>query len=272
MTKLLFSELTYYLRGICFDIHNELRAGHAEADYENALGHRVGTGWRFVSAPARLSHRLLREAGREVSTGSDARKWQTAARVEGAAVDWPTAQGPDALLFAGHGRRSGHDPEFWCRRGMQFERLPNFAAGRPPVAKEETRSMPDDLHFPDLVGDVLTALHLVHFELGSGYLHQVYRRAARIELAHQGIAVRYLQELPLRFRHSIIGKTATRLLVVDQNVLLATVALQTVQARDRERLRWALNETGCQLGLIANFYPSRLGLDFIRRTGARTSC
>ena len=37
MTKLLFSELTYYLRGICFDIHNELHAGHTEADYENAL-------------------------------------------------------------------------------------------------------------------------------------------------------------------------------------------------------------------------------------------
>ena len=49
MTKLLFSDLTYYLRGVCFDIHNELRGGHSEIDYginyfppyPNSRHHRV---------------------------------------------------------------------------------------------------------------------------------------------------------------------------------------------------------------------------------------
>ncbi len=37
MTRLLFPELTYHLRGVCSGIHNEPHAGHVEADYENAL-------------------------------------------------------------------------------------------------------------------------------------------------------------------------------------------------------------------------------------------
>ena len=154
---------------------------------------------------------------------------------------------------------------------MQFERLPNFAARRPPVAKEETRWIRAACIFLTWL-EIYSRRSIWLILSWDPALRRVYRRATRIELARQGIAVRYLQELPLRFRHSIIGKAATRLLVVDQNVLLATVAVQTVQARDPERLRWALNETGCQLGLIYNFYPSRLGLDFIIRAGARTCC
>lgn len=37
MTKLLYADLTYQLRGIGFQVHNELGPGHDEKDYEVAL-------------------------------------------------------------------------------------------------------------------------------------------------------------------------------------------------------------------------------------------
>jgi hypothetical protein len=36
--------------------------------------------------------------------------------------------------------------------------------------------------YPELVNELLAALHRVHFELGSGFLHQIYRRAAMVQL------------------------------------------------------------------------------------------
>ncbi len=37
MPALLHADLTYYLRGVGFKIHKQLRGGHNEIDYENAL-------------------------------------------------------------------------------------------------------------------------------------------------------------------------------------------------------------------------------------------
>ena len=62
----------------------------------------------------------------------------------------------------------------------------------------------------------------------------------------------------------MIDRRPTRLFVVEQKLLVATVALAQITSKHTERLRWAQRETGCPLGLIANFYPSALDLRFYR--------
>ena len=99
---------------------------------------------------------------------------------------------------------------------------------------------------------------------GAGFLHQVYRRAARIEFSHHSLSYQYLKELPLRFEGKIISMKPTRLIWVEQKLLVAVVALSQLAATHTEKMSWALRETGCHLGLIANFYPSRLDVRFLR--------
>jgi GxxExxY protein len=110
----------------------------------------------------------------------------------------------------------------------------------------------------------MQVLHTVHITLGPGFLHQVYRRATRIELSHIGLNAEYLKELPLRFDGHYIGKKETRLFWVEQKLLLATVALAEVMPAHISKLRWAMREVGCQLGLLANFYPTQVKVQFVR--------
>src|SRR5215212_6784125 len=37
MSELIFAEFVYYVQGLGFRIHNELKGGHAEQDYEEAV-------------------------------------------------------------------------------------------------------------------------------------------------------------------------------------------------------------------------------------------
>jgi GxxExxY protein len=263
MANLLFSELTYYLRGVCFDIHNELRAGHQENDYENALvvalerdgiphrrqpvfhidyrGKQVG---EYRPDLMLADNKLLLEL-----------KAQPAIQPLHKAQVLSYLRVTDAEL--------GMILNFGAAN-MQFERLPNFMGRRVPAAKPDRQAPPGDQLYPELTQHIVDALYRVHFALGPGYLHQVYRRATRIELSYSNLKLTYIRQLPLRFQGTIIGTTATRLFLIDQKLTLATVALRTLHERDIERLRWATQEIGCQLGLIANFYPTRLQLVFVR--------
>ena len=86
----------------------------------------------------------------------------------------------------------------------------------------------------------------------------------RIELSQLSLNSDYLKELPLRYRNITLAMKPVRFFLVEQRIMLATVALQQVTNEHHERLRWALRETGCQQGLIANFDPTQLEMHYVR--------
>lgn len=147
-------------------------------------------------------------------------------------------------------------------RSMQYERLPNFLSSRQRSPIQ--RPLDPTLLYSELTKRVLDALYTVHFTLGTGFWHKVYRRATRIELAQVGVPSIFLRELPLTYAGQVIGMRPTRLMVVDQKVLLATVALDQITATHTEKLRWAQRETGCRLAILANFAPTQLDVRFLR--------
>jgi len=53
-------------------------------------------------------------------------------------------------------------------------------------------------------------------------------------------------------------------MLVDQKVLVATVALDRITATHTEKLRWAQRETNCKLAILANFAPTQLDVRFLR--------
>lgn len=109
---------------------------------------------------------------------------------------------------------------------------------------------------------MLDVLYTVHFALGTGFWHKVYRRATCIELAQVGVPFVFLRELPLTYAGQVIAMRPTRLMLVDRKVLLATVALDRITATHTEKLRWAQQVTGCQLAILANFAPTQLDVRF----------
>jgi len=144
------------------------------------------------------------------------------------------------------------------------ERLPNFV--RHKVASFEWRERPVAAAklYPELTNRLFRALHRVHFELGPGFLHQVYRRATMAELEHQGLNYEYVKQVPVYYEGHCLGLQPARLICVEDKVLLATVALRQTDKATQAQLKARLKHLDLQLGLLANFNGTTLQIAVIR--------
>lgn len=138
------------------------------------------------------------------------------------------------------------------------ERLPNFLRDRKAPFTWEKPSLVDGWLYPDLTNQIFEALHRVHFDLGPGFLPQVYRRATMIELAHQSIPYTYIKQMPVTYQGHLLGKKATHLINVDDKLLLATVAAKYSDPRMQSQLRARLRSLRMKIGLLANFSQTAL--------------
>jgi len=147
---------------------------------------------------------------------------------------------------------------------LKVERLPNFLRERQPEFVWEPRALATNLLYPDLSAALYKALHRVHFTLGPGFLHQVYRRATMVELRQQGIAYHYQKHLPVEFHGHCLGQDECRLIVVKGQIAVAAFALKSTTEAHQQRLKRHLHTLGLQLGLLANFHGTRLHIQPVR--------
>lgn len=108
---------------------------------------------------------------------------------------------------------------------LEDERLPNFLRDRRPGFVWLAQPVGQGLLYPDLVNGIHRACYRVHFSLGPGFLHQVYRRATMIEMRRSGLNYDYIKKLPVEYEGHLLGYQDVRLIAVEGKVLLATFAL-----------------------------------------------
>jgi GxxExxY protein len=261
MSELIYAEFVYYLQGLGFRIHNALKGGHDESDYEEAVVWLLDAdNVPFQQQP--LCHVTYK--GQQVGAyRPDLIVGEGPLLLELKAVpDILPIHQAQALSYLAVTRLRLALIMNFGGASMQYKRLPNFLEKRQPFRWLAGPAV--DLLYPELTNTLLATLHEVHYTLGSGFLHQVYRRATYIELGRQGVQFQYLKELPLRFEGHELGVKSTRLFWVEQKLLLATFAIQEITSSQLEKLRWAMKETECRLGLLANFYPSKLDIRMVR--------
>lgn len=260
MAELLHADLTYYLRGAGFHIQNKLGSGHDEKDYEQALVYKLEADGVAFQRQARYT---LTYRGKQIGeyypdlTLADG-------KVQLDLKAAPSITGLHKAQLLSYLAVTGAELGFLMNFGaasMQYERLPNFLSNR---QRKPASSPPQGLLYPELTTPLLQALHRVYFTLGPGFLHQIYRRATRIELREAGLNFAYVKELPLAYAGQVIATKATRLFWVEEKLLVATVAFRQILPAHEDKLRWAMRTLDCPLGLIANFYPTQLGVHFLR--------
>lgn len=118
--------------------------------------------------------------------------------------------------------------------------------------------------YPDLINAIQRTCHRVHFILGPGFLHQVYRRATRIELRCHGLSYDYLKQLPVEYEGHLLGYQAVRLIVVEGKVRLTTFALRNAEDAMVEQIKAYLRRLHLKLGVMANFYGTKPALKLVR--------
>jgi len=137
---------------------------------------------------------------------------------------------------------------------LQVERLPNFLRDKNPEFVWVPRPLQNDMIYPELTNKVMQVCHRVHFVLGPGFLHQVYRRAVMVELSRCNIEYDYIKQMPVEYLDQLLGYEEPRVILVEDKVLLATIAYRVADANTMvSKLRSLLKRLGLKLGIVANF-------------------
>ncbi|MFN8492797.1 MAG: GxxExxY protein [Caldilineaceae bacterium] len=264
MTKLLYPELSYSIQGAFYDVYNKLRyLDLSEEGWERALllalrarghqverqveyelcykGRRVG---RFfidllvdgkVLLELKATNKLIAINVSQVITYLKATQLQLGILVN----------------FAG--------------ANLEYRRIPNFVT-QPAVHQEnkvENASLEQYL-YPELTHELRSTLYEVHGVLGTGFMHMHYRRATQAELRLRTIPFRRQKEITLFYQATPIETRKVYLLVVDDKVLLAPMAVQTITPQIKGRFRQYLKLLELELGIVANFHGQQLQMEMVR--------
>lgn len=266
MTKLIFENETYQLRGALFQVYRELKgSGISEAAWEKALG--------VVLDEKKIPHK-------EQTPFSIHYKGVEVGRYYTDVIAWDNIllelkvlpDGLSPINFAqtlSYLKVTGFPLALLVNFGaadIEIERIPNFIGERTQQESVETNSVPEnDLTNPDLTYAIRAALFAVHRELGPGFIHYVYRRATMIELRESGIPFEFKEQIPVTFHNQILENIASRLIVVDGCVAVAPVAFKEITSAHRQKLARYLRWLDLDIGLLANFYKPSLEIETIKR-------
>lgn len=263
MPELVHPELSYQVRGVLLDVYNTLGPMLKEEYYQEA----TALGLKKQGIPCERERAFDVTYGGEqvglyfVDVWLDGGKMLLEIKVapeiqpihKAQALSYLKVTNSDLAIVVNYGGPS-----------LEDERLPNFLRNQHAEFVWEPRPVTDGLLYPELVHTIQRACHRVHFCLGPGFLHQVYRRATMIELRQGGVGYDYIKQLPVEYAGQILGYQDVRLILVEDKVLLATFALGTEDGTLTERLKAHLRRLGLKLGLLANYYGTRMTVTPVR--------
>jgi len=265
MVKLIHGDLTFIVRGGLMAVHRDLKPMLPERFYQEAC--EIVFQETGVSFEAQKRFEVF-YAGEQIGLYIpdfciDGLKLILELKVVPAitalhkaqAISYLKVTDADLALIANFGASS-----------LQVQRLPNFIRERRPEFAWDPLSLAPGLLYLDLSNALYEILHRVHFTLGPGFLHPIYRRATMVELRQQNIDYQYHEQLPVEFHGHYLGQDKCYIIVVQGRIAIAAFALKSTTEAHQQRLRRHLRTLGLQLGLLANFYGTRLHIQPVRIT------
>jgi len=263
VSKLVHPELSYTVRGVLLDVYNTLGPLLKEEYYRDAIA--LGLEARSIPCQVEKPFEVYYQGERVglyyVDVWVDGGKLLLEIKVAPAIEPLHKAQAlsylrvtkADLAIVVNYGGPS-----------LEDERLPNFLRDKQPQFAWQSQPVVPGLLYPDLINNIQQACHRVHFSLGPGFLHQVYRRATLIELRRSKVKHEYIKRLAVEYQGHLLGYQDVRLIVIEDKILLATFALRQPVDAMTEQLKAYLRHLRLKLGLLANFYGTKLAIMPVR--------
>lgn len=264
--ELLHADLTYRIRGVLYDVANSLWPGLPEKDFQTA----VSIGLAKLGIPHELEEEFHVHY-RGVEVGRYACDVTVDRRVVLELKAVPTLTDLHRAQMISYLRVTGVDVGLLVNFGapsVQIERYAGFYARRRPDFSWELQ-VPEDpkLIHKELVGRLYGCLQRVHYELGPGFFHQVYRRSLQVEFNEQAIPFEFVREIPVFYQGEYVASRPCRLLVVEGKVIVAAFAVKKMDASFVARMRRYLGHFDKNVGVLANLHGDRLAVQLVRAPG-----
>ena len=263
MAKIIHKDLSYEVKGVYLHVHNALGPMLPERFYQSAIA--IGLKAKEIryqtEKPFEVYYRDTRVGLYYVDVWIEGGKLLLELKVAPAITNMHRAQtlsylkvtGADLGIVVNFGEASLTD-----------ERLPNYLRDKKVAFTWHPPEVDETWLYPHLSQRLFELLHRVHFELGPGFLHQIYRRATMVELQHQEIGYRYIKTVPVTYQGHLLGIQPARLINVEDKIVLATFAVREIDEGMIGRLRARLRLLGLRLGFLANFNRTTLQIVPVR--------
>jgi GxxExxY protein len=263
MTKLIHEDLSYAVRGVLFNVHTALGPKLPEQFYQDAV--MIGLEEQGIACQAEKGFSVYYEGvnvgnyyvdvwiedGKmllELKVDSELRPLHQAQ-----AISYLKVTDADLALLVNFGQSS-----------LEDKRLLNLVRDKRAVFEWQPMPVASDMLYPELTNCLLQSLHRVHFNLGPGFFHHVYRRATMVELREQEIGFTFVEQIPVYFQGHHLGNQETKLLAVEDKILIAPIAVRQLTSSLKAQLKSRLKHHGAKLGIIANFNQTKLDIAFVR--------
>jgi GxxExxY protein len=262
---LILEDQTYQLRGALFQVYRELKgSGISEEAWENALA--IVLNEQGIPYKTQAPYPIFYKGAQIGFLKPDVVAWdQILLELKGAPDGLAPIHTAQTLSYL---KVTGFELGLLVNFGgadIDIKRVPNFINERKhresAVGDADSRG---DLMHSDLKYVIRAALLEVHGELGVGFIHYVYRRAAMIELRERGIPFVFKKQIPVMFHNQLLQNVDCRLLVIDNCIAVAAIALREIADVHRQRLTRYLRWLDLKIGLLANFYKPSLEIETLR--------
>ena len=256
MSKLIHPELSYQVRGALLEVYNTLGPALKETFYRDAIS--IELSQRGIPSEREKAFQVYYQEEQVglyyvdlwIDGGKILAELKVAPQIEplhkAQAISYLKVTDADLAIVANYGNSS-----------LEDIRLPNFLRERRNEFVWSDQKIWEDELYPVLLNALLRTCHLVHFRLGPGFLHQVYRRATMIELRHHRLNYEYIKHLSIRYKEQVLGEQNVRLILVEGKVALAAFAVKHSLTPLRAQLNVYLQQLQLPLGILANFYGKR---------------
>lgn len=121
-----------------------------------------------------------------------------------------------------------------------------------------TREMSNNYLHSAITQEIIGKAMKIHASLGPGLLESAYERCLEYELVKSGFDVKSQVLLPLKYEELEIQQAYRLDLLVEQKVVVEVKAVEQIIDKHEAQLLTYLRLTGCQVGLIINFYEKKL--------------
>jgi GxxExxY protein len=202
---LILEDQTYQLRGALFQVYRELKnSGISEEAWENALA--IVLSEKGIPHKEQTPFPVLYKGAQIGFLKPDVVAWdQILLELKVAPEGLAPIHTAQMLSYL---KVTGFELGLLVNFGtadIEIERVPNFIKERKlleSVAGDADSS--GELMHSDLTYAIRAALLEVHGELGAGFIHYIYRRAAMIELRERGIPFEFKKQIPVMFHNQLL--------------------------------------------------------------------